>query len=152
MQRNWCLSVANKKWLRTPFGMIFYWPDTKVDRSGYITNSTAIHNYPVQSGATAEIIPIALVHFWYRSEGLDIEIVNTIHDSIVSEVAPHAKEVYEAIAIQAMTGDVFEYLKRVYGYEFECPLGVGNKMAEYWSEGEEVTYNVFPDGTIKKKD
>lgn len=46
-QRNWALSVLNHKQLRTPYGMLFYWPDTKMERSGHITNSTSIYNYPV---------------------------------------------------------------------------------------------------------
>ena len=46
-QRDWCLEVLEHGKLRTPYGMIFYWPGTKMSRSGYIDNSTAIHNYPV---------------------------------------------------------------------------------------------------------
>lgn len=48
-QRGWALTVVNEKSLRTPYGMRFFWPDTKMDRSGYITNTTSIFNYPINS-------------------------------------------------------------------------------------------------------
>src|SRR5690606_31564721 len=36
MQRTWTLKCADKKQYTTPYGMIFYFPDTKMQRSGYI--------------------------------------------------------------------------------------------------------------------
>lgn len=79
--------------------------------------------------------------------------MNTIHDSLVSKVREDAKETYKEIAIQAMTHDVFTFLKDVYKYEFKVPLGVGMKISKNWGyTKEEVVYNVFQDGTMLLKE
>ncbi len=147
-QRNWALSVLNNKSLRTPYGMIFYWPDTRMERSGHITNSTSIYNYPVQGMATAEIIPVALVFFWHRTRGTRIQILNTIHDSIVAKVHRDDVELYKSTSVQCFTRDVYDFLRKVYNYQFVVPLGCGIKVSRYWGQADkEMSYDVFPDGT-----
>jgi DNA polymerase I-like protein with 3'-5' exonuclease and polymerase domains len=146
-QRTWALRCVDKKQFTTPYGMTFFFPDTKMNRSGYINNTTSIYNYPVQGFATGEIIPIALVYFWHRTKHLRLNIFSTIHDSIACRV--HKDDVEEAklIAKQCLTLDVYEFLKRVYCYDFHTPLGLGIKAALHWGEGEEYKLDVFPDGT-----
>lgn len=152
-QYNWTLRVLNDKQLVTPYGMIFFWP--KVERrKGYITFTTEIYNYPVQGFATAEIIPIALVHFWHRTKGKPIVILNTVHDSIVAKIHPSAVEEYEQIAKQSLTTDVYRFLREVYDYNFRVPLGVGIKIGTHWDEAKvEKLWNVWPSGeeTYKEK-
>lgn len=51
-QRGWALEVLSNKELVLPYGMRYYWPDTKlVAKTGYITNSTQIYNFPVITAA-----------------------------------------------------------------------------------------------------
>lgn len=145
-QEMWTYKVLNDKQLRTRFGMIYFWPHVRNDR-GYITDSTSIYNYPIQGGATAEIIPIALVHLWHRTKHLDCRLLNTIHDSIVSDVHKDCVEAYKQEAKQALTTDVFRFLDEIYNYQFVIPLGVGCKAAKNWgvSKQEEI-WNVYPSG------
>lgn len=153
-QHNWTLLVLNNKKLRTAYGMEFYWPDTKMTRSGYITNTTQIYNYPVQGFATAEIIPIALIHFWHRVRDRRILVFTTIHDSIGSFVHKDEVEAYKELSKQALTDDVFRFLREVYSYDFKVPLGVGVKVGEHWGQSDkEHIWNVWPDGhsTYKEK-
>ena len=127
--------------------MIFHWPGTKMGRSGYIDNTTSIYNYPIQGYATAEIIPIALVHFWHRSRYLRIVCWNTIHDSIASRVHRDDLAEYKEISKLAFTHDVYNYLSKVYGLRFSTPLAVGVKVGEHWGEAElEEIWEVSPDG------
>jgi DNA polymerase I-like protein with 3'-5' exonuclease and polymerase domains len=154
-QTGWTYEVLNNKQLRTPYGLIFYWPDTVMKRGGYITNTTNIYNYPVQGFATGEIIPIALVHFWHRTKGMRIKIFTTIHDSIGSKVHKDEVEAYKEISKVSLTTDVYRFLREVYGYEFSVPLGVGIKVARNWAQTKtEESWNVWPDGrevyTIKE--
>lgn len=65
-QTGWTYKVNRDKKLVTETGLIFYWPNCKTTASGYITDRTSIFNYPVQSLATADIIPINLVFVYYR--------------------------------------------------------------------------------------
>lgn len=154
-QRNWCMDVLGKGWFTTPYGMRFYWPGTRMSRSGYIDNTTAISNYPIQGFATGEIIPIALVCFWHRSRNLDITVWNTIHDSLVSRVHKDCVEEYMQLSKLCLTEDVYKFLEDVYNYKFTVPLGVGVKIGKNWgSSKEEHVWSVWPDGkeTYQKKD
>lgn len=141
-QRSWINEVLDNKCLRTEWGLTFYWPDTRMDRSGYVTNTTSICNYPVQSLATAEIIPIALRFMWQRihAEGLRMIIVNTIHDSIIVEVPPDEIDDFTRLSRQCLIDDVYPYLEQVYGIKLSVPLGCGVSVSDNWSEGEEEKY------------
>ena len=151
-QRAWCLQAASNKRVRLPWGMVFYWPNASMDKNGYINVSTEVHNYPIQSFATGEIIPIALSYFWYRSRDLPIHILNTIHDSIVTRIKKGYETEFEELSKQCLTTDVFNHLKQVYGYSFETPLGVGIKMSRNWgATKEETVYSVLPNGEFTKK-
>ena len=152
-QYEWALKVADKKYLTTPYGMVYYWPMAKMNRHGYITHSTEIYNYPVQGFATAEIIPIAAVCFWHRIEDTGITLLNTIHDSLINKVHKDATELFEVLSKQCLTLDVYDYLRGIYNYEFSVPLGVGIKLARNWADTKkEVIYQVFSDGREERKE
>lgn len=151
-QADWTLTVADRKKLVTPYGLIFYWPDAKIHRSGYVSYTTEIYNMPIQGFATAEIIPIALVHFWHRVRGMRVQLFNTIHDSIVSRV--HKDDVDEVMKLSkiALTHDVYKFLNDVYQYKFEVPLGVGMKVAKNWGTSkDEHVWDVWPNGEERYK-
>lgn len=151
-QRTWALRCAEQGQFTTPYGMTFYFPGTKIQRSGYITNSTNIYNYPVQGFATGEIIPIALVYFWHRTRNLPVRIFATIHDSIAVKQKKGIADEVLAIAKQALTYDVYDYLLRVYKYKFRVPLGLGAKVSRNWGDTkDEVKFDVWPDGREEKR-
>lgn len=135
VQTEWTYEVLGKKQLRVASGLIFYWPDTKMTKSGYITNKASIFNYPVSSLATAEIIPISLVCFWHRMKSLDLQmfLVNTIHDSVMAELPPEEQDVFISIANVSFTTDTFRYLEHCYGIRFTIPLGAEVKIADHWA-------------------
>lgn len=153
-QESWCIEVENTKRLVTPWGFIFHWPEAKaipiirwVPEEGrrrqvgsYLNVRTNVVNAPIQSFATADIIPIGLAYFWHRSRDAEMFIVNTVHDSIEAEFPPHERELFEELAVQSLTEDVYRYLSRVYKINFSLPLGVGMVIGSHWGElpeGEE---------------
>lgn len=146
-QKEWTLIVADRKKLRTPYGLTFHWPQVTISRSGYISYSTEIFNLPISGLATGEIIPLALVHFWHRIKGLRTQIFNTVHDSIIVRQPKEDVDMVTQIAKQAMTTDVYRFLREVYGYEFHVPLGFGMKTGSHWGESKtEHKWDVWPDG------
>lgn len=153
-QWDWCMRVAADKQVTLPWGMIFYWPEARLDpRNGRLNVGTQVHNYPVQSFATGDIIPISLICFWHRAKGSSIQIINTIHDSIVARLKKGDEQLFEDISARALTVDVFKFLKLVYNYEFVVPLGAGIKVSRNWADTKnERTYNVFSDGSYTIKD
>lgn len=151
-QRNWALRCASKGEYTTPYGMVFYFPGTKMQRSGYITNSTNIYNYPVQGFATGEIIPLVLVYFWHRTRNMDVRIFATIHDSIACKIKGGTFDEVMDVAKQAFTYDVYNHLLRVYGYKFRVPLGLGAKVSSHWGDTkDEVKIDCWPDGREEKR-
>lgn len=152
MQYKWCMEVAATKQLKLPWGMIFKWPHATLNaRNGRVNVSTEVHNYPVQSFATGEIIPIALIHFWYRCANTSITIINTIHDSIVTRLKKEDTALFEELSKLSLTTDVYKFLDEVYNYKFQIPLGVGIKVGSHWGiSPTEVIYNVNRDGTFTR--
>lgn len=151
-QEGWVSDVLATGKLVTPWGLRFYWDfylsqsGTPMDRKEHKSIKPSIFNYPVQSLATAEIIPIAMFYLHYRCKraGLRVTLVNTVHDSIVAEVHKEDLTKYTELVKQAFTDDVYRYLRRVYGMEFNVPMGCEVVAGAHWSEGEEVTFNVEP--------
>jgi len=138
-QQGWIDTALRTKEVKMLHGFSFFFPDCHMQRSGYVTNSTNIKNYPVQHFATAEIIPIAVFYMWHAMRDMESFLVNTIHDSVISEVHPDEHEEFKEYSLHAFTTCVYHYLKEVYGVEFNVPLGIGVKLGEpHWGTGKEV--------------
>ena len=135
-QRAWVMRVVDKGYLETEWGMKYHFPDVRVTSTGYVAGQQSVFNYPVQALATAEIIPIALVFFWYRTRNAELFIVNTVHDSIICELPEKEIELFGSSVVKALTTDVYKYMSDVYGVEFSVPLGVGTKIGQHWSEAD----------------
>lgn len=135
-QERWKDEVLKTGKLITVTGLIFYWPGTKVSRSGYVDNTTSICNFPVQSFATADIIPIAVSIKWRIMKALVLEsfIVNTIHDSVIEEIHPDEVEIIKEIGTLSFVSGVVDYLKSIYNINFNVPLSVETKIGDYWNE------------------
>lgn len=154
-QRKWVNDVLEHKagMLRTEYGMQFYWPDTTMQRSGYVTNTTSICNFPVQGFATAEIIPLSVVALnrLIKEAGAKMFIVNTIHDSIVVELPPEEVELFYQLAKKALIDETYRLLKDIYDIDLVVPLGCGVKIGEHWGEGTERKFEAEPQLYTKEK-
>lgn len=139
-QQGWVAEVLKNKKIQAPWGLWFYWPNCSMRADGYVPESTQILNYFVQSFATADIVPIALtyIHWRIKASGLRATIVNTVHDSVLTDIHKDDVEEYTQIAVTSFLDCVYEYLERVYSYDFShIPLGVGLSVASHWGDGEE---------------
>jgi len=135
-QLSWTQEVLKNKYLVTEWGLRYYWPDTRMSPSGYITNTTSIYNYPVQAFATAEIIPCALVAAWHRMKNMKGFLVNTVHDSIVAELPPEEVETWHEIGKQCLIHDVYVMIEGLYGVKLTVPLGAGVQVGDHWASVE----------------
>ncbi len=151
-QEGWTYTVLDCKKLRMPWGMTFHFPYTRQnERTGYIDNTTSIYNYPIQNLATAEIIPIAVTYLWHRADVNDkmITLFNTVHDSVTGEFPPESSALWKQLGVQCFTTDTYSYLERVYGMDFNVPLGVGISIGTRWESPDATEWeaNVERDGT-----
>ena len=137
-QTQWKTSALNSGRVTIPSGLTFYFPDTKITETGYITNSTSICNYPVQSFATADIVPVMVTGMWYAMRGRKLKsfLVNTIHDSVITETHPEEKEIISELGELFGTKFVYIYLKEIYNVDFNVPLEVETKFASHWNDSE----------------
>ena len=135
VQNEWKRSAVTTGKVTIPSGLTFWFPNTRILDDGYITNSTNICNYPVQSFATADIVPVGVTFQWHlmRSAAMASFLINTIHDSSIGEVHPEEKVLYEKIGELAHVEVVYAYLKSVYGVDFNVPLEVECKFSKNWS-------------------
>ncbi len=140
-QMGWAHEVLRTGQLRIASGLIFYWPGTKMSRTGYIDNTPSIFDYPIQSLATADIIPIGLTYaFWtLRAQGIDAKLLNTIHDSIAADVADEDLDRYHKVVVECLLDRTYEYLEAVYGIDLYVPLGAAYKAGTHWGDGDETT-------------
>jgi hypothetical protein len=151
-QEEWVSEVLATGRLVTPWGMRFYWDfylnanGQPMDRREHKSIVPTIFNYPVQSLATAEIIPIALVFLYYRVKraGLRVLFVNTVHDSVNAEVHKDDVPAYVELVRKAFTIDVYNYLHKVYGMKFNVPLGCEVVYGTHWGEGSELKFKEEP--------
>lgn len=141
-QTDWTYEVLKTGKLVTEWGLIFYWPNSTISKAGYISNTTSIFNYPVQSFCTAEIVPVSLVFFWHRLKRLGLQsfLTNTVHDSIIAEVHPSEEGVFRELGNKALTTDVYNYLVNNYNIRLTVPLGVETKVGTHWSKGKAEKY------------
>jgi DNA polymerase I-like protein with 3'-5' exonuclease and polymerase domains len=134
-QDSWCETVADDKELTTEWGMKYYWPlSTRNEKSGYISFTTSIYNYPVQAFATAEIIPIAIVCAWHRMANFKSFLVNTVHDSIIAELHPDEIALWHEVAQVCLIEDTYTLINALYGVELTVPLGAGVMVGERWAD------------------
>lgn len=148
-QEQWLAEATATKRLVLPWGMQFYYPYIRMDKNGYVNERTKVFNAPIQSFATAEIIPIQAVLLWHyiRAEGRqdDMVMVNTVHDSVLAEVDKDAMEEYSRLVLRSWKM-VYSFIEDVYGMQLEgLPLGTEIVHGTHWGSGEENAYNVWKD-------
>lgn len=137
-QQQWQAKVLRAKKITHASGLTFHYPNCSLSNSGYCQDFPSICNYPVQSLATAEIIPIALTAVWHilKQKEMQTFLVNTVHDSVVAEGPEEELEELYEISKWAFLWWVYEFLDTVYDLQFNVPLGVGYQAGDYWGGGD----------------
>jgi DNA polymerase I-like protein with 3'-5' exonuclease and polymerase domains len=123
--------------ITTPSGREFAFPDVVRKASGRVSHFTQIKNYPVQSFATADIVPIALLHIDELLKDKKSCIVNTVHDSIVIDV--HPDEEQQVINVIDETNNALPQLIAArWGVNFNVPLLLEAKIGPNWLDTKDV--------------
>ena len=135
--RELATEVLTHKKITTPSGRQFSFPDAKRRKNGTVTNFTAIKNYPVQSFATADIVPTVLLEIEKRMSHMQSCVVNSVHDSIVIDIHPDEEQ-----QIISLIRDINDELKSIidnkFKINFNVPLLLEAKIGVNWLEQQEV--------------
>ena len=129
--------ALEKRSITTPSGRQFSFPDVERRMNGSVSHFTQIKNYPVQSFATADIVPLILHHIENRLELLQSCIVNTVHDSIVIDV--HPDEINKVVFIlKTMNQDINSIINNEFGIDFNVPLLLESKIGDNWLDTKDI--------------
>jgi DNA polymerase-1 len=130
--------ALEKRSIRTPSGREFSFPDVQRRMNGSVSHFTQIKNYPVQSFATADIVPLVLIHIEDRLKLLQSCIVNTVHDSIVIDV--HPDEINKVIFIlKGINEDMNTIINQQFKIDFNVPLLLEAKIGDNWLDTKDVS-------------
>ena len=129
--------AINTRKITTPSGREFSFPDAVRKHNGRVSHFTQIKNYPVQSFATADIVPIALLHIDKLLDGMQSCVVNTVHDSIVIDVHPdEERQVIELI--NRTNNELPNLITLRWGIDFNVPLLLESKIGDNWLDTKDV--------------
>lgn len=125
--------------VRTPSGREFEFKNAKRLRNGRITNATAVVNYPVQSFATGDIVPLACIRALkrFKSEEFKSRLILTVHDSIVVDCHPDEMDAVCEALKWAMLG-VREEVKERFDYDPVIPLDIEIEAGKNWMTMSEL--------------
>lgn len=126
--------------IKTPSGREFSFPDVTRRANGTVTFFTQIKNFPVQSFATADIVPISLIYIdkLLGANQMQSCIVNTVHDSIVIDVHPNEKDKVLRI-IHAANDRLLAIVNKKWKLDFNVPLLLEAKIGPNWLDTKDVS-------------
>ena len=130
-------AIATGK-ITTPSGREFAFPDVVRKSNGRVSYFTQIKNYPVQSFATGDIVPIALLFIDNQLAYAKSCIVNTVHDSIVIDVHPHEERLVMQ-AIHKTNEELPALIAGRWGITFNVPLLLEAKIGPNWLDTKDVS-------------
>ena len=129
--------ALTNRMIQIPSGRQYTFPDVQRRPNGGVTYFTNIKNYPVQGFATADIVPIALIHIDTLLSPFKSCIVNTVHDSIVIDIHPEEeKGVIEVI--KQTNKELPNLINLQWGIDFNVPLLLEAKIGYNWLDTKDV--------------
>jgi len=125
--------------ITTPSGREFAFPDVERRRYGGVTYFTQIKNFPVQSFATADIVPVSLIYIDKLLEANKLQscIVNTVHDSIVIDVHPDELKMVLKV-IDMANKNLLKIVNNKWQLDFNVPLLLEAKIGPNWLDTKDV--------------
>ena len=129
--------VLTHKMITTPSGRQFSFPDVKRRRDGSVTNFTAIKNYPVQSFATADIVPTVMLRINEKLKPMQSMLVNSVHDSVVIDIHPDEEQQVISL-INDTNAELKSLIDDKFSIDFNVPLLLEAKIGVNWLEQQEV--------------
>ena len=130
-------SALNKGFISTPSGRQFAFPNITRRRNGNPSEFTRIKNYPVQSFATADIVPFTLLYIEHLLKGMQSCIVNSVHDSLVIDVHPDELEQVKYV-IKRANNSLVTLINKQWDIDFNVPLLLECKIGPNWLEVKDV--------------
>ena len=122
----------------TATGRQFDFPGCYRNSQGNASAKTQIVNYPVQSVATAEIVPLGVILLCRKISELELQsrVINTVHDSVLIDTHPDEIDIIKDIGPACLLEAQTEAHKR-FGLDEFIPLAVEMSKGKNWMEQED---------------
>ena len=124
--------------ITTPSGREFAFKNVVRNARGRVSYFTQIKNYPVQSFATADIVPLALLHIEKLLDNMESCVVNSVHDSIVIDVHPDEEKSVVKV-IEQTNRELLNLIDIRWGLSFNVPLLLEAKIGPNWLDTKDVS-------------
>jgi|TARA_R110000796_G_scaffold25140_1_gene71224 DNA polymerase I-like protein with 3'-5' exonuclease and polymerase domains len=124
--------------IKTPSGREFSFPNVVRKKHDTVSYFTQIKNYPVQSFATADIVPIALLYIDKLLDSMKSCVVNTVHDSIVIDVHPDEERAVLEV-INTTNRNLTKLINTKWNIDFNVPLLLESKIGYNWLDTKDVS-------------
>jgi DNA polymerase-1 len=117
-------------------------PDFMTEKGVYVSPSpTEIKNYPIQGGATGDIVPMMLGivhrHLLKGEIGMHCRLIGTVHDSILLDA--EGEWVYNiGNEVKKLMEDAPRIYEKIFGVKFSLPLKVEVEVGETWGSMVEL--------------
>ena len=131
--RRLATEALTERKITTPSGRQFSFPDVSRRKDGTVTHFTKIKNYPVQSFATADIVPVSMLMMEkvMNERSLKSCIVNTVHDSMVVDVHPDEQQAMVDVVVE-VESKLVSTVNKLWDIDFNLPLSLEAKMGNNW--------------------
>tara|TARA_R110002012_G_scaffold212860_1_gene383926 strand:- start:1609 stop:3651 length:2043 start_codon:yes stop_codon:yes gene_type:complete len=123
--------------ITAPSGREYSFPNVVRKINGTVSYFTQIKNYPVQGFATADIVPLTLLHIDDLISGMKSCIVNTVHDSIVIDIHPDEEEDVINV-IERTNKDLTNIVNTAFKIQLNVPLLLEAKIGPNWLDTKDV--------------
>ena len=108
--------------------------------NGNANLKTQIVNYPVQSVATADLVPLGVIilHKEIKKLGLKSLVINTVHDSVLVDTHPDEIEIIKELAPKCLLAIKDESKRRFPNLDMDyIPLAVEGTIGDNWMNQED---------------
>lgn len=129
--------VCQQGYLVNPTGRILTFHKHKEKQGVMMYSRPDVCNYPVQSLATADIVPLAMVVISRRlqREGLSdiVKLINQVHDSIILDAPEEYVDAAAKICYNTFN-DLPKLVTQYFGFEYNVPMTGEVKYGHNWNE------------------
>ena len=129
--------AINTRKIVTPSGRQYSFPHVQRKINGTISYFTQIKNYPVQGFATADIVPLVVIHLDNKLKDMKSCIVNTVHDSVVIDVHPD-EEAQILYYISDTNNKLTNLISSRWNIDFNVPLKLDAKIGKNWLDTHDI--------------
>lgn len=139
-QESLCTHALEHKYIKSPSGRCYAFPNIERLRNGSVSFKTQIYNYIIQGFATGDLMPCTLIDIYHALKGYKSKLVLTVHDSVIIDVHPDEMDIVPKLMAKCFN-NIDKHLKDRFNFESIVPFAYEMKIGTNWLNGEKFTFS-----------